>query len=142
MAFDPANGTEGRVRIGGSNTVVAGINEWRITKRVAEVPFPHFESSADSDGNVWPGYEKGLADATVTFRGWYNVDATDKTEGSAVGIRVGVAVSLDLLFTRTPFGYLDVAAFITQFETGTKVENEMASFTATARCTAAVGAAA
>lgn len=141
MAFDPSNGTEGRLRVGGSDTVVAGISEWRITKRVAEIPIPHFEASADADGNVWPTYEKGLADATVTFRGWYNVDATDKTEGGTPAIRVGVAVSLDLLFTRTPFGYLNVAAFVTQFEAGTSVENTMATFTATARCTAAVGAA-
>lgn len=139
MAFDPASGTEGRVRVGAGDTVVAGINEWRIQKTVAEIPVMHFEASADGDGIVWPTYEKGLAGATVTIRGLYDVG--DDTE-TTVGLKVGATVSLDLLFTRTPFGYLNVAGFLTQFEAGTVFENQMATFSATVRCTAAVGAAA
>lgn len=143
MAFDPSTGTEGRVRIGGGNTVVAGISEWRITKDIADIPIPHFESTADGDGNVWPSYEKGLANAMVTLKGWYNTDGTDKTEGGTPAIRLGVAVSLDLLFSRGgPFGYLDVAAFVKSFEAGVVVDNRIAEFTATCRVTAAVGAAA
>jgi hypothetical protein len=141
MAFDPANGTEGRVRIGGSSTVLAGINEWNIDFSVAEIPVMHFEASADSDGNVWPTYEKGLAGATVTLKGLYNVDATDKTEGGTPGLRKGLAVSLDLLFTRTPFGYLDVSGFVTKFTTGSVFENRMAEFNATVRVLSPVGAA-
>jgi hypothetical protein len=128
--------------VGGADTVVAGINEWRITKTVAEIPVNHFEASADGDGNVWPTYEKGLAGATVTVRGIYNVDGTDKTEGGTPSLALGLTVSMDLLFTRTPFGYLNVAGFITQFETGIGFENQLGTFSMTVRCTSAVGDAA
>lgn len=135
MAFDPASGTEGRVRVGVGNTVVAGISEWRLTQTVNEIPVPHFEASADSDGIVWPTYEKGTANATATIRGIYNVDATDKTEGGTPGLKRGATVVLDLLFTRTPFGYLDVTGFITQFEAGHAFDNRLGEFTATVRLT-------
>ncbi len=94
MAFDPTSGTEGRVRIGGSDHVVAGIMEWRINKTIAEIPVNHFELTADGDGIVWSVFEKGLASATVAVRGHYNVDATDKTEGGTPGLRLGVTVVL------------------------------------------------
>ena len=139
MAFDPASGTEGRVRIGATDHVVAGISEWRITKSTAEIPVMHFEATADGDGLVWPTYEKGLAGATVTLRGIYNVDTTDKTEGGTPALANGATVTLDLYFTRAPFGYANVAGFVTQFEAGIGFENQLGTFTATIRCTAAVG---
>lgn len=142
MAFDPSNGTEGRIRVGVGDTVVAGVSEWRITKNIGEIPINHFELSADGDGNVWSNYEKGLANATVSLRGFYNVDATDKTEGGTPGLRVGVTLILDLLFTRAPFGYLNLSGFITQFETGTNVENQMGTFSATVRLNGVVASAA
>jgi hypothetical protein len=142
MAFDPANGTEGRIRVGAGNTVVAGISEWSLEKTAADIPINHFELAADGDGVVWSNYERGLANGTVTLTGYYNVDATDKTEGVTPGLKVGASVVLDLLFTRTPFGYLDLNGFITRFQTGTKVENSMATFTATVRLTGTVGLAA
>ena len=83
MAFDPCVGTEGRVRLGVGNTVVAGIMEWRINKQLAPIPINHFELTADGDGIVWSTFEKGLASATATLRGHYDVG--DDTEGT-VGI--------------------------------------------------------
>ena len=142
MAFDPTVGTEGRVRLGAGPTAVAGIMEWRLTKQLAPVPVNHFELTADGDGIVWQVFEKGLASATATIRGHYNVDATDKTEGGTPGIKVGATLSLDLLFSRTPFGYLDLACFVTQFETGTNVENQTGTFTATVQLTGTVAVAA
>jgi hypothetical protein len=139
MAFDPAAGTEGRIRVGAGSTVVAGVRSWRINKQLAEIPVNHFELSADADGIVWQTFLKGLAGATVTLEGHYNVDATDKTEGGTPGLAVGADVVLDLLFTRTPFGYLDLAGFITTFEAGTNIDNQTATFTATIRLTGAVG---
>ncbi len=141
MAFDPCNGTEGRVRVGAGDTVVAGIMEWRINKQLAPIPVNHFELTADADGIVWSTFEKGLASATATLRGHYNVDATDKTEGG-VGIKIGATLALDLFFTRTPFGYTNLVCFVTSFETGTSIENQTGTFTATVQMSGTVAVAA
>jgi hypothetical protein len=142
MAFDPAVGTEGRVRIGGSDHVVAGITEWRIAKTCAVIPINHFELSADADGIVWSTFSQGLASATVTIRGHYNVDATDKTEGGTPAIKVGAAVSIDLFFTRTPFGYTNLAGFVSSLNAGTVIENQTATFDATIQLSGTVAVAA
>ena len=132
MAFDPAAGTEGRLRIGGSDTVIAGIRAWRINKQITLVPIPHFELTADGDGIVWNEFLKGLAGATGTLEGYYDTDATTKTEGGTPGITVGAVLTADLLFTRGPFGYLNVVIVITGFEAGTAVDaTNPANFTAT-----------
>ena len=139
MAFDPAAGTEGRVRVGVGNTVVAGIMEWRINKTLTPIPVNHFELTADGNGIVWSTFEKGLASATGTIRGHYDMgDATEAT----VGITIGATLSLDLLFTRTPFGYTDLVCFVTGFEAGTTIENQTATFTATVQFSGIVAAAA
>lgn len=142
MAFDPAAGTEGRVRVGVGSTPVAGIIEWRLNKQLTPIPVNHFELTADANSIVWSAFEKGLASATGTMRGHYNVDATDKTEGGTPGIFIGATLSLDLLFTRTPFGYTDIVCFVTGFETGITIENQTGTFTATFQCSGVVAAAA
>lgn len=142
MAFDPCVGTEGRVALGGGSTAVAGIQEWRINKQLSPIPVNHFELSADGDGIVWQAFEKGLASATATIRGHYNVDATDKTEGGTPAIKLGATVSIDLLFTRGPFGYTNLAGFITQFEAGTNIDNQTGTFSATIQMTGTVAVAA
>ncbi len=142
MAFTPANGTEGRVRVAVGNNIVAGIHEWSIEKNVAAIPVNHFELTADSDGVVWSAFKRGLGTATAQISGHYDVDATLKTEGGTSAIRAGVDVVLDLLFTRTPFGYIDLAGFFTKFLAGSKVENSMASFSATVQLTGLVPVAA
>lgn len=139
MAFDPAAGTEGRVRLGAGSTPVAGIMEWRLNKQLAPIPVNHFELTADANGIVWSTFEKGLASATGTMRGHY--DTGDKTE-TTTGIYIGATLSLDLLFTRTPFGYTDIVCFVTGFETGTTIENQTGTFTATFQCSGVVSAAA
>lgn len=141
MAFNPTVGQEGRVRIG-SNTVVAGIKEWRISKSCAPIPINHFELTADADGVVWQDFERGLATATATINGHHNVDATDKTEGGTPALKVGATVALDLAFDRTLFGYSNLAGFITQWEAGTNIENQTATFSATIQLTGAVAVAA
>lgn len=141
MTFTPAVGTEGRVRTG-SNVNIDGVMEWRITKTLAVIPINHFELGADSDGIVWQAYGKGLATATATLRGHYNMDGTLKTEGGTPGIKVGATVTLDLYFTRTPFGYADLAAICTQFEAGTNIENQTATYSANFQITGAAAVAA
>lgn len=142
MAYSPATGTEGRVRVGVSSTVVAGISSWRINKELTPIPANHFELSADADSIVWQAFYKGLAGATVDIEGFYNTDSTDKTEGGTPGLYVGATVVLDLLISRTPFGYLDLAGFLTRFSAGTNVNNQMATFTATVQLSGTVGKAA
>lgn len=132
MAFDPAAGIEGRLRIGGGDTVVAGIKAWRINKQINLVPYPHFELSADGDGVVWNNFLKGIAGATGTIEGYYDTDGTLKTEGGTNGITVGASLTADFLFTRGPFGYMNVPIIITGFEAGTAIDaTTPANFTAT-----------
>jgi len=141
VAFDPTSGTEGRVRVAAGATVVAGIMEWRINKQLTPIPVNHFELTADADGIVWSAFEKGLASATATIRGHHNVNGTDKTEGGAPGIKVGATLSLDLLFSRTPFGYTSLACFVTQFEAGTNIDNQTGTFSATVQMSGPVAVA-
>lgn len=142
MAFDPCVGTEGRVALGAGSAAVSGIKEWRITKTVTPIPINHFELTADADSIVWSVFEKGLASATATISGHYNVDATDKTEGGTPAIKVGATVSIDLLFTRGPFGYTNLAGFVSQFEAGTNIDNQTGTFSATIQLTGTVAVAA
>ena len=131
MAFDPATGTEGRIRTGAGNDIMSGPMEWRVNKQCAMIPILHFELPADGNGIVWKEFEPGLAEATATVRGHYDMNSTTKTEAGTPGFKLGTTVTLDLLFTRTPFGYLDLTAKLSGFETGTNVENQTATFTAT-----------
>lgn len=142
MAFTPAAGTSGRVRTAGGANIVAGVIEWRITKQLTPIPVNHFELTADSDGVVWSTFLKGLASATATLRGHYDTDGTTMTEGGTNAIRVGQTLVLDLLFTRTPFGYTSLNCFVTQFEAGTTIENQTGTFTATVQLTGTVASAA
>lgn len=142
MAFDPCVGTEGRIALGAGSVAVAGIQEWRINKTLTAIPINHFELTADADGIVWQVFEKGLAGATATIRGHYNVDATDKTEGGVPLLKVGSTLVLDLLFTRGPFGYTNLAGFITAFEAGTGIDNQTGTFSCTVQLTGTVGLAA
>lgn len=142
MAFDPCVGTEGRIATGVGSTAVAGIMEWRINKQLTPIPINHFELTADGDGIVWQVFEKGLASATATVRGHVNTDATDKTEGGTPGLKLGATVSLDLLWTRGPFGYTNLAGFISQWEGGTNIDNQTGTFNATVQLTGTVAVAA
>lgn len=142
MAFTPAVGTQGRVRTGSGSDVMSGVMEWRITKTLTPIPINHFELTADGDGIVWQAFGKGLASATATIRGHYDMDGTTKTEAGTPGVKVGATVTLDLLFTRTPFGYTDLAAICTQFEAGTNIENQTATFSANFQITGAAAVAA
>jgi hypothetical protein len=131
MAFDPATGLEARVATGGGSTALSGAFEWRIQKTMRPVAMNHFELTADADGVVWETFENGLASATCTVRGLYNTDTTDKTESGTPGVRVGQTVTLDLLFSRTPFGYLNLSALCTGFEAGAQLTaTEGSSYTA------------
>lgn len=142
MAFDPTVGSEGRVATGAGSTPLAGAMEWRINKQCAQIPINHFELTADALGVVWSAFENGLASATATVRGHYNVDVTDKTEGGTPALKLGAAVVLDLLFSRGPFGYTDLAAKVSGFEAGTNIENQTGTYTATFQLSGVIGYAA
>jgi hypothetical protein len=132
MAFDPATGLEARVRTLVGNTALEGAFEWRIQKTMRPVAMNHFELSADGDGVVWETFENGLASATCTVRGLYDTNSTSKTEGGTHSIRVGQTLTLDLLFSRAPFGYVDLLALCTGFEAGAQLTaTEGSSYTAT-----------
>jgi len=138
MTFTPTVGTQARVRYGGS-TALDGAAEWEIVKEMAVIPLNHFELAANSDGVVFQAFGNGLASATATVSGIYNTDATLKTEAGTPGLRLGLTVTLDLLFNRTgPFGYTALAAIVKGFRAGTGIENKPGTFTATFQVTGLV----
>ena len=142
MPFDPAIGTEARVATGAGSTALSGAFEWRIQKTQQYVELNHFELTADGDGVVWGTGEGGLAKATATVRGLYDTDSTSKTEGGTPALRIGQTVTLDLLFSRTPFGYLNLSALCTGFEAGAQLTaGEGSSYTATFNIKGAAAAA-
>lgn len=132
MADTFTSGTAGRVRIAAGSAVVAGITKWSLQKTFNVIPIPHFESTARADGTIHPNHLKGLAGPhTCTIEGYFNSDATNKTDGGTIGIYEGATVIIDLLITRTPLGYLDINGTVTQMNTEVAVENQPARFTAT-----------
>lgn len=140
MPFVPAAGTSGRVRIGVGNVAVAGVKEWRLSKQLGLIPVPHFEMPADSSGLVWSLFLAGFAQATCQINGFYDVSTNTEV---GVGLKLGADIVLDLLFTKSPaFGYIDVTGFITQFNTGTNVDNQVGTFDATVQLTGVVPTAA
>ena len=126
------SGLDGRLRLA-SNVTVAGIKSWTMNKTVAEIPIPNFESDT-GQGVTWPNYLVGLGGATGQIVGYYDTDATTKTEAGTPGITVGAALTADLIFVKgTPFGFSNVPIIITGFETGSNIENQASQFTATYR---------
>jgi hypothetical protein len=131
MADTFTSGTAGRVRVGASDTIVAGLTKWTLRKVHNVVRIPHFESTADSDGLIHPNHLKGLGGPhTGTLEGYFNSDATNKTDGTTVAISNGLTVVLDLLITRAPLGFISISVTITELVVEVAVENQPARFTA------------
>ncbi len=131
MADNFVSGVWGRVYATGYG-VIGGIKTWSIDATTAEVPIPHFESTVDAYGRVWPNYLTGLSGATGQLEGYFNVG----TAGSPVSDRIfsnGFQGSLALyLDKRSSWGF-GVLALITNFRPQVAVENQPVSFTATFR---------
>lgn len=123
MATTFVTGIDGRVRAGAGNANVAGLKSWRLAKTTTPVPFPHFEMTADADGNMYPEVKRGLSGGTVTCEGWVNTDAADATDSGSPGLSNGLTVILDLILVKgTPFGFANVSVLINQVEFGTAID--------------------
>lgn len=129
MADTFTSGTAGRVRVG-ADVTVAGITKWSRQTTFGTIRIPHFESTADGDGIIHPNHLKGIAGAhTISLEGYFNSDATNKTDGSTIGFKVGNSLSIDLLITRTPLGFINLTATVTNMNIEVAVENQPARFT-------------
>ena len=125
-----ASGTDGRVQTA-AGLVVAGIASWRRQSKTNMVPLPHFESPANADGLVQPRKLRGLGDTTIALEGLCNITVTGDG-GTHAALENGKYVTLDLLVSRgSSLGYADVPGWISDFQIGSKVSNEAASFSAT-----------
>lgn len=137
MATTMISGIFGRLKLSTTTTTstIATIKAWTLTKTTTEVPVPTFESTVQ--GNlVYPDVLQGLSRGAVSVEGFFNTDATDKTDAL---ISNGNYYYLDLIFVKaTPFGYDNVYALCTSFRAGTNVENQAATFTAEFVCSGAV----
>lgn len=131
MADVFTSGTAGRVRVGGSPTVVAGITKWSRQTVATIIPIPHFETTANSDGVLNPAHLLGLGGPhTIALEGYLNSDSTNITDGSTIKIRMGVSLTIDLLVTRVPLGFIGLTASVTRVNIEVAVENQPARFTA------------
>ncbi len=130
QTMEAVSGTAGRVQTA-TGVQIAGISSWRRQSKTNTIPIPHFESPANADGLVQPRKLRGLGDGgTVSLEGIVNLTAAG-TGGTHAVLENGKYVTLDLLLDRTsPRGYPDVAGWISDFQLGTKINNEAATFTA------------
>jgi hypothetical protein len=131
QTMTPTSGTDGRVQTT-TGTQIAGISSWRRSSKTNVIPIPHFESPANADGLVQPRKLRGLGDGgTIAFEGIVNL-TTAGTGGTHTVMENGLYVSLDLLISRTAaLGYPDVVGWISDFQVGSKISNEAATFSAT-----------
>lgn len=131
QTFTPVSGTDGRVKVhAGSPVIIAGISAWQRMSKANIFPIPHFESPANSDGLVQPKKLRGLGDSQVRLEGIVNINATDQTETGTTALTNGKSVALDLIVTRTGTakGYSNVVGWVSDFQLGTKINNEAATF--------------
>lgn len=129
MADTFTSGTAGRVRVAGNETIVAGVTKWTLTKTISVIRVPHYESVVDADGVIHPVHLKGLAGPhTGSLEGYFNSDATNKTDGTTIGLTVGATVTLDLLITSIPLGFLYLTVTVTSMTFDVAVENQPARF--------------
>lgn len=131
MATTMVSGNDGRVIV--DSFTIATAKSWKLTKTTAAVPVPTFESDTQANAGpapdlVYPDTLPGLSGATITLEGFFNTDATDKTDASFSN---GDYVLLDLILVKgTPFGYAQIYALCTSFSPTTTIENQAAGFTA------------
>lgn len=134
QTFTPMSGTSGRVKKHVSSPVViAGVSMWKRRSKATIFQIPHFESPADgTTGLVQPKKLRGIGDNLVDLEGIVNTNATDQTETGTTALTNGAAVALDLLVDRDGLkGYSNVTGWVSDFQLGTKINNEAATFTCT-----------
>lgn len=129
MAYTPVSGNDGRVTVG-SNVAVAGLTEWKMTKKTTSIKVPHFEMSTDSDGNLWTNnVVRGLSEANVTFAGYVDTNSTTATDSGTPGLSNGLTVTMDFILVKaTPWGFSNCSVFIESVEIGTNINNQAGSF--------------
>lgn len=127
MATTFYSGTAGRVRYA-SNTVVAGLNKWTGRVTTAVIPTPHFEVTADSDGNFFtPKSLKGWSEGEFEVSGFFNDDTTNSGDIFVVG----GTITADFLFDKTSSaGLVDVVCTVTEVSYGVDTVNQAATFSA------------
>lgn len=132
QTFTPTSGTDGRVKTHAGDVILAGVTKWSFPETAAMIPIPHFESSANADGVVYPNKLRGLGDGKITLEGIYNLDSTSRTEGAQTLLRNGLYVALDLYLSKTlAIGYDNVVGWVSNFERGQQIDNQACKFTCT-----------
>ncbi len=130
MANSYVSGVGGRVNTAASGaTPVAGVKSWRLDQVAGLAEVTNFESVFDavSQPRLWREYLVGLCGATGTLEGVFDTNASNPTDAP---IYVGIQVVLRLLFSKTSRWGFTVTALVTAFGSGTNVDNQPATFTA------------
>jgi hypothetical protein len=92
---------------------------------------PHFLSPVEPTTlKVYPNVLQGLSGATGNIEGMFDTDPTNYTDGPTTLIQDGVALLVDLIFSKTfTWGFFLVPIIISNFKPGIAVENQPAKFT-------------
>ncbi len=128
MAHVFQSGNAGDVYVGG--TLTACVSMWKLDLAAAVMPIPTFQSAIGFNGLPWPDQLFGLATGTGSLEGWFDTDPTNATDSSHIGIAVGTVVTLDLIENKGSMWGYEVQAYITQFGTGSNINNQPNAFTA------------
>jgi hypothetical protein len=109
------SGNSGRVSVSGNP--VAGLKSWKMTKTTKSVQLLHFESTVDSDGNVWEDQLVGTSAAKVSGEGWIDTNSSTATDSGSPGLRNGLVVTMSLILVKgTPWGFNQVSVQLDQIE--------------------------
>ncbi len=128
MAHSFQSGNAGDVYVDGALT--ACVSMWKLDLAAAVMPIPTFQSAIGFNGLPWPNSIFGLATGTGSLEGWFDTDPTNSTDGATVGIAIGTSVILDLIENKGSMWGYEVTALITQFGTGSNINNQPNAFTA------------
>jgi hypothetical protein len=141
MAYTPVSGTNGRIYIKGTLTVLAGMYKWTLKKATKAVTYLHFESPSDSDNNYWEQQLQGGSSGDLSFEGYIDTASASATDSGSPGLRNGLMVTMSLVLVKgTPWGFNEVLAQILDYEVSSDITSDKpATYKATAKTSGIVG---
>lgn len=125
MANTYLAGSNGRVRYGAGNTIMAGPYSWKVEKKTGEVDNTNFESTADSNSVIHADFiTDNIADSMLTIESVIDHGSV-KTETI---FPIGTTVLLDLLYDKTSGeGYNNVSAFVKGYTPGISIRDKQST---------------
>lgn len=115
----------------GATVVNADITKWTLQyqKEGGQAQVVTFESDSDAQGNLYADLLRGgIVSWSVTFEGFFNIDATAGAN-SLARFPMGGALSFDLIFIKTgSLGFRACQGVVVGFPTGSDVRGQANPF--------------